>query len=129
MSDVRKNLLAQIRRKAKSYEKITYDISVISKAVAKAVTKLDLLPTTAKNHADFSIELDLTLSELSKTLRTMDKRVIVTARWHDEENITEVKDLRILGIQIKWSNEARGVDIPAEELFTIDRLFLEGWLN
>lgn len=129
MSDVRKNLLAQIRRKAKSFEKIQYDEKVVLAAVAKAVIKLDDLPGVAKSQADFSITLETILCDLSRELKKIDKRVLVTARWYDEDNVKEVKDLRILGIEIKWSRDARGEGIPPEELYTVDRLFMEGYLG
>lgn len=128
MSSARDLVLARIRRKAKSFERIEYDSDTVKAAVAIALKQLDTLPSKNSNNAEYSIELELILRNLSKELKRIDRGVVVTARWHDEEAANTIQDLCIVGIEIKWSREARGKDIPQTELFTIDRMFLEGFL-
>ena len=116
---VREKMMAKINARAKKLDAIKKKTSpkTYREYILDFITEMDEICLTAKDEIQFSIDIDSCAQMLIGRLRTVDPGIHAEIIWNCPE---DWKDLRAIGVTIKWSKEYQKENPDAGEQEFVD---------
>lgn len=128
MSDALSRMKARIRREAAKMKKVRAKKGVQA-ICADFLDRMEDVVLNSKNEVDFNSGFTREQSRLQRHIETIDRGAHIEVKWSQErEEEGDWRDLRVLAVQVKWSDAylAKNPHVDPQICIDVMRVFLEG---